>query len=63
MALINHVIKRAARLSNHETGGTGLGLAIVKAIVEAHGGKVEAHSAGKGKGSQFKVTLPDIDLR
>jgi two-component system OmpR family sensor kinase/two-component system sensor histidine kinase BaeS len=54
---------RADKSRNRETGGTGLGLAIVKAIVEAHGGEVEARSAGKGKGSQFKVTLKGIDLR
>jgi signal transduction histidine kinase len=37
--------------------GTGLGLAIVKAIVELHGGQVEAQSAGRGQGSQFYVRL------
>mgnify|MGYP002390613612 CR=1 FL=1 len=35
----------------------GLGLAIVKAIVELHGGQVEAQSAGRGQGSRFSVTL------
>jgi signal transduction histidine kinase len=53
---------RADKSRSRETGGTGLGLAIVKAIVEAHGGQIEAHSAGKGKGSLFRVVLPDIDL-
>ncbi len=38
--------------------GSGLGLAIVKAIVTAHKGKVEAQSAGEGKGSQFSISLP-----
>ncbi|MFL6373449.1 MAG: sensor histidine kinase [Pyrinomonadaceae bacterium] len=38
--------------------GTGLGLAIVRAIVERHGGKVSANSAGLGKGSTFIVRLP-----
>jgi len=54
---------RADKSRSRETGGTGLGLAIVKAIVEAHGGQVEAQSPGKGKGSQFRVILPDIDFR
>jgi PAS domain S-box-containing protein len=39
-------------------GGLGLGLAIVRHLVEAHGGRVEAHSGGEGKGSEFIVTLP-----
>ncbi len=49
---------RGDKSRSRETGGTGLGLAIVKAIVEAHGGQVQAFSAGKGKGSQFTVRLP-----
>ncbi len=39
-------------------GGLGIGLALVKSIVELHGGRVEASSAGHGKGSEFRVTLP-----
>lgn len=39
-------------------GGLGLGLAIVRHIVEAHGGKVTALSAGPGRGSVFSVTIP-----
>jgi signal transduction histidine kinase len=49
---------RADKSRSRETGGTGLGLAIVKAIVEAHGGRVEARSEGKGKGAEFIVILP-----
>jgi signal transduction histidine kinase len=37
---------------------TGFGLYIVKNIIEAHKGKVWAHSDGAGKGSTFTVELP-----
>jgi len=38
--------------------GLGVGLTIVKRLVEMHGGSVEAHSGGRGKGSEFVIRLP-----
>ena len=39
-------------------GGLGLGLTLVRRLVQMHGGRVEAHSAGLGQGSEFTVYLP-----
>jgi len=39
-------------------GGLGIGLSLVRTIVALHGGRVEAHSAGLGRGSEFVVRLP-----
>jgi len=43
--------------------GLGLGLAIVRQLVEAHGGRVHAESAGLGQGSTFVVELPIVAVR
>ena len=40
------------------TSGLGLGLALARQIVEAHGGRISAESAGRGLGSRFTVRLP-----
>ncbi len=38
--------------------GSGLGLAICKGLVEAHGGRIRAESAGPGRGTRFTFTVP-----
>ena len=43
---------------DHAAGGLGIGLALAKGIVELHGGRIEASSAGPGQGSRFTVHLP-----
>lgn len=44
--------------SDHARKGTGLGLVVSRGIVEAHGGKIWAESAGENLGSTFYFSLP-----
>jgi PAS domain S-box-containing protein len=40
------------------SGGAGVGLSLVHGIVSLHGGRIEARSAGPGRGSEFILRLP-----
>lgn len=44
--------------NGHIEGGLGVGLTLAKNLVELHGGRIEARSAGPGHGSEFIVRLP-----
>jgi signal transduction histidine kinase/ActR/RegA family two-component response regulator len=46
--------------TDRSQGGLGIGLTLVRRLVEMHGGKIEARSAGLGKGSEFLVRLPAL---
>jgi PAS domain S-box-containing protein len=49
---------QADRTPDRSQGGLGIGLSLTQRLVELHRGKVEAHSAGLGLGSEFIVRLP-----
>jgi len=44
--------------AHRSQGGLGIGLALVRQLVEMHGGRVSAHSAGPNQGSEFVIRLP-----
>lgn len=41
--------------------GLGLGLALARSLITMHEGEISAHSAGPGKGSEFRIRLPLVE--
>ncbi|MDE5584415.1 MAG: HAMP domain-containing histidine kinase [Ruminococcus sp.] len=44
--------------ANQTRRGSGIGLAVADEIITLHGGKLDILSAGEGKGTTVKITLP-----
>jgi PAS domain S-box-containing protein len=61
--VLGHIFEpfvQSDRVLHHSQGGLGIGLTLVRSLVEMHGGSVDAHSDGPGKGSEFVVRLPAL---
>ena len=59
---IFELFTQGERPLDRSQGGLGLGLALVKRLVELHGGKASASSAGPGQGAVFTVSIPAAEL-
>lgn len=59
---IFHIFRQGAHPLERSHGGLGIGLSLVEGLVRLHGGRVEAHSEGPGRGSEFVVHLPRAPL-
>jgi signal transduction histidine kinase len=55
--VFNLFMQSADSLARSE-GGLGIGLSLARTLTELHGGSIEAHSPGIGKGCEFIVRLP-----
>ncbi|PJF26951.1 MAG: hypothetical protein CUN53_05880 [Phototrophicales bacterium] len=58
---LERIFERFYQIEDHMTrinGGLGIGLSIARAMVEAHGGRLWASSAGINQGSTFIIAIP-----
>lgn len=55
---IFEIFRQAESGANRSQSGMGIGLAVVQQLVELHGGSVNAHSDGLGRGASFTIRLP-----
>jgi PAS domain S-box-containing protein len=61
--LLPHVFdlfQQGDRTLDRAQGGLGIGLTLVRQLVNMHGGRVDAYSAGAGQGATFTVWLPIV---
>jgi len=60
-AIFGMFVQGRDTLSRPQTG-LGVGLALARTIVELHHGTLEAKSEGPGKGSEFIIRMPALDV-
>ena len=58
MPHIFDIFAQGQRATDGAQGGLGIGLSLSRGVVELHGGRIEARSEGRGRGSEFIVSLP-----
>jgi PAS domain S-box-containing protein len=58
-AVFNLFVQETPTEEQADKSGLGIGLTLARAIVDLHGGHIEVHSEGRGKGSVFTVWLPE----
>ena len=59
--MIPAIFEMFTQIKSHKEaseGGLGIGLALSQGLIQLHGGRITAQSAGLGKGSEFVIALP-----
>lgn len=60
LARVFELFSQGAPGSGRVQEGLGIGLSLARTLTQMHGGAIEAHSAGPGKGSEFVLRLPAL---
>src|SRR5438105_9220146 len=56
------LFQQGTRSLDRIQGGLGVGLTLARRLVELHGGRVDASSAGPKQGAEFRVTIPCVSV-
>ncbi len=56
------LFQQGTRSLDRIQGGLGVGLTLARRLVELHGGRVEASSAGPRQGAEFRVIIPCVSV-
>jgi signal transduction histidine kinase len=60
LARVFEMFSQVTSAQERSEGGLGIGLALSQGLVQLHGGSIEAHSDGPGRGARFIARLPII---
>ena len=61
--MLDHIFEPFAQLDRsfeRPDGGLGIGLTLARKLIELHEGRIEAKSAGRGQGTEFRIHLPTL---
>ena len=58
--MLERVFDMFTQVDASRADGLGIGLTLVRSLVSLHGGSIDVHSEGEGRGSEFMVRLPSI---
>ncbi|CAN5348446.1 response regulator [soil metagenome] len=62
LPLVFDRFRQADASNTRRQGGLGLGLSLTRQLIELHGGRIAAHSAGTDKGATFTIWLSDAGV-
>jgi PAS domain S-box-containing protein len=61
MGRIFNAFDQGDHVASRRFGGLGLGLTICKLLIQLHSGRISAESAGRNRGSTFRIELPLVE--